>query len=50
MFSQIWNACKSLFNRVRETVKQWIKPANVTLAVGAITELSRSKTDLVLAN
>jgi hypothetical protein len=35
MFSEIWNACKSLFNRVMAAVKQWAKPANVTLTVGA---------------
>ena len=50
MFSQIWNACKSLFNRVKETIKTWTKPANVALAVGAITDLSRSKTDLLVEN
>lgn len=48
MFSQIWNACKSLFNRVKESVKQWTKPANITLAVGSLTDLSRSKTDLLV--
>jgi transposase InsO family protein len=50
MFSDIWNACMSLFNRVKEAVKTWTKPVNVTLAVGAITDLSRSKTDLLVEN
>ena len=50
MFSTIWNTCKSLFNRVKKAVKTWTKPANVTLAVGAITDLSRSKSDLLVEN
>lgn len=50
MFSQIWNACRSLFNHVKETIKTWTKPANVTLAIGALTDLSRSKTDLLVEN
>ena len=50
MFSAIWNACKSTFNRVKATIKQWTKPATVTLAAGAVQDLSRSKSDLVVEN
>ncbi|MCA9924248.1 MAG: hypothetical protein KC421_17850 [Anaerolineales bacterium] len=50
MFSAIWNACKSLFNRVKETVKQWTKPVSGTLAVGAIKDLSRRRSDLIVEN
>ena len=50
MFSTIWNACKRLVNRVKETVKQWTKPVSGILAVGAIKDLSRSKSDLVVEN
>ena len=50
MFSAIWNACQRLFNRVKDTIKQWTKPAMVTLAAGATQDLSRSKSDLVVEN
>ena len=50
MFSSIWNACKSIFNHVKNTVKQWTKPTTATLAVGAVQDLSRSKSDLVVEN
>ncbi|MCP4429224.1 MAG: hypothetical protein GY803_32475 [Chloroflexi bacterium] len=50
MFSSIWNACKSIFKHVKNTVKQWTKPTTATLAVGAVQDLSRSKSDLVVEN
>ena len=50
MFSAIWNACKGQFNRVKETVKQWTKPVSGTLAVGAIKDLSRRRSDLIVEN
>lgn len=50
MLSSIWNACKNLFNRVKESLKTWTKPATVTLAVGAIQDLTRAKSDLVVEN
>ena len=50
MFSSIWNSCKNLFNHVKDTIKQWTKPATVALATDAIQDLSRSKSDLVVEN
>ena len=50
MFSTFWNACKSLFNRVKETINAWTKPATTTLAVDALKDMSRSKSDLVVEN
>ena len=50
MFSAIWNACKSVFHYVKDTIKQWTKPATAILAVGAVQDLSRSKSDLVVEN
>ncbi len=50
MLSSIWNACKNLFNRAKESLKKWTKPATVTLALGAIQDLTRSKSDLVVEN
>jgi len=42
MLSSIWNACKNLLNRVKESLKTWTKPATGTLAVGAIQDLIRA--------
>ena len=50
MFSAIWNGCKSIFNRFKETIKKWARPATVTLAVGAVSDVTRSKSDLVVEN
>ena len=50
MFSAIWNACKSIFKHVKETLKQWTKPTTVTLAASAIEDLTRSKSNLIVEN
>ncbi|MBK8903643.1 MAG: hypothetical protein IPM53_20845 [Anaerolineaceae bacterium] len=50
MLSSIWNACKNLLNRVKESLKTWTKPATAALAVGAIQDLTRAKSDLVVEN
>ena len=50
MFSSIWNACKNLFNRGKETVKQWTKPATISLAAGAVSDLTRNRKDLITEN
>ena len=50
MFSAIWQAGKSVFNRIKETIKKLTKPAVVTLTAGAVTDLTRSRQDLVAEN
>ena len=50
MFSSIWQACKSIINRVKDTIKQWTKPATATLAAEAISDIARSKSDLFVEN
>ena len=50
MLSFLWNACKNLFNRVKDKIKSWTKPATTTLAIGAVQDLSRSKSDLIVEN
>lgn len=50
MFSSIWNACIGLFNPVKETVKQWTKPATATLTAGAVSDLTRTRKDLITEN
>jgi putative transposase len=36
--------------QVREQVKAWLKPATQTVVLGTVTDLSRSKADLILEN
>ena len=50
MFSAIWNTCKSFFNRVKETIKKLTKPETASLGTGAISDLTRSRKDLVVEN
>jgi hypothetical protein len=50
MFTSIWHACKSLIIRVKDTIKHWTKPATITLAVGAVSDIARSKSDLFVEN
>jgi hypothetical protein len=41
------NACKSFFHRIKETIKQFTKPATAVLAAGAASDITRSRKDLV---
>jgi hypothetical protein len=54
MFFAPWSALKqhvlAIWKRVQEEMKRWTKPIAQTVVVGAITDLTRSKTDLVLEN
>ena len=50
MFTAFLNACKSFLNRVKTRIKKITKPATATLAAGAMTDLPRSKSDLVVEN
>jgi putative transposase len=50
MFSVIWNACKNLCNRVKETIKNITKPATVPLVAGAVTDITRNRQELVVEN
>ena len=46
MFFLVWNACKGLLN----CVKQWTKPATVSLTAGAVSDLTRNRKDLITEN
>jgi len=50
MFSALINACKSFINRVRAQLKKITKPATAVLSAGAVSDLARSKSDLVVEN
>jgi transposase InsO family protein len=40
----------SLVYRIQQKMKDWAKPTTVSLAIGAITDLSRSRADLLVEN
>ena len=40
----------SLAYRIQQKIKGWLKPTPITLALGALADLSRSKTDLLVEN
>ena len=50
MFSTILNACKSFINHVKETIKKLTKPGTASLGTSAISDLTRSRKDLVIEN
>ena len=50
MFSTIWNTCKRLFNRIKESLKQLTKPVTAELAMNSIADITRRRKDLVVEN
>jgi len=50
MFRPIFNACKKVINVVKEQIKKLLKPAPVVIAAGALADLPRTKTDLIVEN
>lgn len=50
MFTALINACKSFINRVKEQLKKITKPTTASLAAGALSDLPRSKSDLMVEN
>jgi hypothetical protein len=50
MFSTFWNACKSFFNRIKNTIEKITKPATDSLVANAVTDITRNRKDLVVEN
>jgi putative transposase len=50
MFSALITACKSFLKRFKYQLKKITKPSTVTIAAGAISDLPRSKSDLIAEN
>ncbi len=50
MFRTIINACKKVINQVKEQIKRLLKPAPVAIAAGALADLPRTKSDLIVEN
>jgi hypothetical protein len=50
MLSALITACKSFLTRAKNQLKKITKPSTATIAAGALSDLPRSKTDLIAEN
>jgi hypothetical protein len=50
MFTALINNCKSFLNRIKHQLKKITKPSTATIAAGALSDLPRSKSDLIAEN
>jgi transposase InsO family protein len=50
MLSTIVNACKSFFHQIKNAVKKFTKPETTVLTAGAVSDIIRSRKDLVAEN
>jgi hypothetical protein len=50
MFSTFWNACKSLFNRIKNTLEKITRPVTASLVADAVTDVTRTRRELVVEN
>ena len=44
------NTCKSFVNRIKEKIKKFTKPTTATIAAGTLSDLPRSRADLLAEN
>ena len=50
MMTSILSSCGNLGRRAKQYVKQWTKPVAATLFTGALSDITRSRADLVAEN
>ncbi|MFC1976343.1 hypothetical protein ACFLXQ_08080 [Chloroflexota bacterium] len=50
MIKPLFNFCKNLGCRIKQQLKQWSKPVTATLVTGSLTDMTRSKADLIAEN
>ena len=50
MLSTFLKACKNFVNRIKDNIKKIAKPATASLTAGAVSDLLRSKSDLIVEN
>jgi hypothetical protein len=50
MFTAVINNCKSFLNSIKHQLKKITKPSTATIAAGALSDLPRSKSDLIAEN
>jgi hypothetical protein len=47
MLSTFLNACKNFLNRIKDKIKKFTKPTTVALTAGTLSDLPRSRADLL---
>ena len=50
MITHILSLCGSLGRQAKQYLKQWTRPATATLVKGALSDLTRSRADLIAEN
>jgi hypothetical protein len=50
MLSTFLNACKNFVNRIKDKIKKFTKPTTVALTAGTLSDLPRSRPDLLAEN
>jgi hypothetical protein len=50
MIEAILRSCKQLISHVKQSVKAWIKPITIGLVTGSISDVMRSRADLIAEN
>jgi putative transposase len=50
MIRRFFNFCKNLGSRIKQQIKQWSKPATARLVTGALTDIPRSRANLIAEN
>jgi hypothetical protein len=50
MLSAIVNACKSFFHQIKTAIKKFTKPETAVLAMGAASDATRNRKDLIAEN
>ena len=50
MFTALIITCKSFLNRIKNHLKKISQPCTITIAAGALTDLPRSRADLIVEN
>ena len=50
MITSILSSCAVLGCRARRYLKQWTKPTTATLVTGALSDIGRSRADLIAEN
>jgi hypothetical protein len=50
MLSAIVKACKPIIHHVKETIKNFTKPETAVLAAGTVSDITRSRKDLIAEN
>jgi transposase InsO family protein len=50
MLTSVLSSCGNLGRRTKQHLKQWAKPVSASLVTGALSDLTRSRTDLIAEN